>query len=137
QCLKQLNATGEIKEFLLGASDISERFQIPQKLYGRDEEISLLLSAFERVNNGSRELMLVSGYSGIGKSSLVQEVYKPITKKRGYFIRGKYDQLQRNIPYLGIIKAFNGLIRQILMEDSEHQAAWREKLLAVLGPNAQ
>ena len=82
-------------------------------------------------------MMLVSGYAGIGKSALVREVYKPITRQRGYFITGKFDQLHRNIPYAPLTQAFRSLIRQLLTESEAQIAAWREKLLAALGPNGQ
>ncbi len=91
QCLHQWQRKKQIDPFPLGRADASDRFQIPQKLYGREKEIEMLLASFERVSLGACELMLVAGYSGIGKSALVQEVYKPITGSRGYFIAGKFD----------------------------------------------
>ena len=137
-CRHQFETTGKIASFPLGQQDISERFQIPQKLYGRSAEIARLLAAFERVaKTGTVELMLVTGYSGIGKSSLVQELYKPITTHRGYFIAGKFDQFQRNIPYSAIVAAFGGLIEQLLGESEAQLQCWREKLLQVLGNNGQ
>ena len=140
ECLRQWKTTGTIEDFPLGAQDISDKFQIPQKLYGRDQEIETLLGAFARVADQEQskiEMMLVVGYSGIGKSALVQEIYKPITEKRGYFIHGKFDQFQRNIPYSAIVAAFQRLVRQLLTESSTQLNQWREKLLAVLGQNAQ
>ena len=77
---------------------MSSQFQLSQKLYGREKEIDILLTAFERVCQGASEIMMVSGYTGIGKTALVQEIYKPITRQRGYFITGKFDQFQRDIP---------------------------------------
>ncbi|NES64594.1 MAG: AAA family ATPase, partial [Okeania sp. SIO2D1] len=137
-CLNQLKETGNIEFFPLAQKDISDRFQIPQKLYGREKEIATLLAAFERVaETGKVELMMVAGYSGIGKSSLVQELYKPITARRGYFISGKFDQFQRNIPYSAIVSAFGGLIQQLLGETEAQLQAWREKLLQALGSNGQ
>ncbi|WP_333312825.1 AAA family ATPase [Microcoleus sp. C2C3] len=106
-------------------------------MYGREREIDTLLTAFDRVSQGTSEMMLVSGYSGIGKSVLVQEVYKPITRQRGYFISGKFDQFQRNIPYASLIQAFRSLVLQLLMENEAEIATWREKLLVALGSNAQ
>ena len=135
--LRQLKATGRIDPFPLGRHDVSDRFQIPQKLYGREGEIGNLLAAFERVSQGSSEMMFVSGYSGIGKSALVQEIYKPITQQNGYFISGKFDQFQRNIPYTAPIQAFSSLIRQLLTESETQIEEWREKLLEALGPNGQ
>ncbi|MGK7925686.1 MAG: AAA family ATPase [Spirulina sp.] len=138
ECRRQLEETGNITHFLLGQQDISDRFHIPQKLYGREKEIETLLAAFNRVTEtGTVELMLVSGYSGIGKSALVQELYKPITASRGYFISGKFDQFQRNIPYSAIVAAFRGLIGQLLGENAQQLQVWREKLLQALGNNGQ
>ncbi|HBB36113.1 MAG TPA: serine/threonine-protein kinase PknK, partial [Cyanobacteria bacterium UBA9273] len=138
-CWQQLQANGNIKPFPLAAQDISDKFKICQKLYGREQEVEILLAAFERISAGdsSIEMMLVSGYSGIGKSALVQEIYKPITRKQRYFIAGKFDQLQRNIPYSGLIQAFQGLIQQILTESEDKITRWRDKLSAVLGINGQ
>ena len=137
-CLTQLENTENIAYFPLGKKDISERFQIPQKLYGRESEIKTLLDAFERVAwAGKVEGMLVAGYSGIGKSALVRELYKPITEKRGYFISGKFDQFQRNIPYSAVVAAFTGLIQQLLGEPQEQLQQWREKILQAVGVNGQ
>ncbi|MEQ9669361.1 AAA family ATPase [Coleofasciculus sp. G2-EDA-02] len=137
-CLKQLTETGTIVPFPLGQQDSSDRFQIPQKLYGRETEIATLLAAYERVaETGKVELMLVAGYSGIGKSSLVQELYKPITARRGYFISGKFDQFKHNIPYSAIVAAFRGLIEQLLGETEFKLQIWRDKLLQALATNGQ
>ncbi|WP_293155216.1 AAA family ATPase [Okeania sp. SIO2C9] len=137
-CRQKLESVGNIEVFSLASQDISERFSIPQKLYGREAEIATLLQGFERVaETGKVELMMVAGYSGIGKSSLVQELYKPITARRGYFISGKFDQFQRNIPYSAIVSAFGGLIRQLLGETEAQLQVWREKLLKALGNNGQ
>jgi serine/threonine protein kinase len=119
ECQRQLELTGEIANFTLAQRDISGNFQIPQKLYGREREIATLLAAFNRVASpvtnrelastnlaSPVEMVLVAGASGIGKTALVKEIYKPITQKRGYFISGKFDQLQRNIPYSAIAQAF-------------------------------
>jgi len=98
-CRHQLQTHGKIGNFSIGKRDKFGQFLIPQKLYGREQEVATLMEAFERVSGGNSEMMLVSGYSGIGKSSLVNEVQKPILRQRGYFISGKFDQLKRNIPY--------------------------------------
>ena len=137
-CQQQLELVENIEVFPLATQDISDRFSIPQKLYGRESEIATLLQAFEQVaETGKVELMMVAGYSGIGKSSLVQELYKPITAHRGYFISGKFDQFQRNIPYSAIVSAFEGLIGQLLGETEAGLQEWREKLLKGLGSNGQ
>ena len=137
-CWQQLQIRGHIEPFTLATGDVSDRFAIPQKLYGREGEIATLLAAFDRVAKGeaSRELMLVAGYSGIGKSALVQEIYKPITKAKGYFISGKFDQFQRNIPFSAVVDAFTQLVRQLLTESAAELDRWREKLLMALGVNA-
>ena len=137
ECLAQVRTGETISAFLLGRSDISDRFKIPQKLYGREQEIAALLTAFDRASAVQSELMLVAGYSGIGKSVLVQELYKPITQKRGYFISGKFDQYRRNIPYSAVVTAFQELVRQLLTETEAELTQWREKLLAALGVNAR
>jgi len=140
-CLAQLQTNGKILEFPLARQDVSEKFQIPQKLYGREKEIETLLMAFERVGGGVRErgieMMLVAGYSGIGKSALVQEIYTPLTRRRGYFISGKFEQFQRNIPYSAVVRAFQSLVRQLLSESESQLSQWREKLLAAFGHNGQ
>ncbi|MFL9452501.1 AAA family ATPase [Tolypothrix bouteillei VB521301_2] len=151
ECLIQLQQTGQISEFPIARYDISDRFKISQKLYGRDTEIATLLSrykhvaesnsleeqAFQRTGRKQSEMVLVGGYSGIGKSVLVQELYKPITEQRGYFISGKFDQFQRNIPYSAVVSAFKSLVRQLLTESEAQLARWREKLLAAFGVNGQ
>ncbi|MEW6494269.1 MAG: AAA family ATPase, partial [Cyanobacteriota bacterium] len=204
-CFTQLESEGSISEFPLASQDISDKFQIPQKLYGREREVETLLAAFERIASGAGadvrsdvgadvgasladnlgdkqitnqqnppsenpqskiqnpgrylrpeelsdpdfvplryrapkskiELMLVAGYSGIGKSALVQEVHKPITEKRGYFISGKFDQFQRNIPYSAVVSAFKELVRQLLTESEAQLNLWRKKILTALGSNGR
>ena len=137
ECLNQLQTNHNISEFPLARQDISDKFQISQKLYGREREIETLLTAFERVSSSQSELILIAGYSGIGKSALVQELYKPITEKRGYFIAGKFDQYQRNIPYSAVVIAFQDLIKQLLTESIENLEQWREKILTAVGDNGQ
>ncbi|MEG4212923.1 AAA family ATPase [Microcoleus sp. S13_B4] len=134
-CLTQLQEFGTISPFIVGSKDLSGQLLIPQKLYGREEEVAVLMEAFERTSLGTTEMMLVSGYSGIGKSCLVNEVHKPVAAKRGYFIAGKFDQFKRNIPYASLIQAFQSLLRQLLTEDSEKLAVWKEKILTALSQN--
>ncbi|MBD1849460.1 AAA family ATPase [Leptolyngbya sp. ST-U4] len=136
-CLKMLEASGAISHFKVGEFDLFSQFSIPEKLYGRDREVSLLMSTFDRVSTGKAEAILVKGYSGIGKSSLVNEIRRPIVGARGYFISGKFDQFQRNVPYSAIITAFQLLVKQLLTESETQLAQWRTKLLDVLGNNAQ
>jgi predicted ATPase/serine phosphatase RsbU (regulator of sigma subunit)/tRNA A-37 threonylcarbamoyl transferase component Bud32 len=136
-CLQQLQTTGKIENFPVGQRDRGNQLLIPQKLYGRQTEVQTLLDAFGRVSLGATEMMLVSGYSGIGKTSIVNEVHKPIVAARGYFIPGKFDQFKRNIPYAALIQAFQELARQLLTESSEQIAVWKENLLQALGTNGQ
>jgi PAS domain S-box-containing protein len=137
ECLKQLRSSRQISDFPLGTQEVCDRILIPQKLYGREREVEALLQAFERVTTGQSEFLLVAGYSGIGKSSLVQEIYKPITAKRGYFISGKFDQYQRNIPYSAIIQAFKQLSQQLLTETDAQLAEWKAKILTAVGTNGR
>ncbi|MCC5653205.1 AAA family ATPase [Nostoc sp. XA013] len=155
RCTEQFTTTGQIAHIQLGLQDVSDQFQIPQKLYGREAEIAALLAAFERVaprgNVGEThrresgienpqflvEMMLVSGYAGIGKSALVQELYKPITENRGYFISGKFDQFRRNIPYSAIVDALQKLVQQLLGEPDEQVQQWQSRLLTALGSNGE
>ncbi|WP_414581944.1 AAA family ATPase [Scytonema sp. PCC 10023] len=135
--LTRLQATGKIEDFIVGQLDLYSQFIIPQKLYGREKEVASLMDAFERVSLGATEIMLVSGYSGIGKSSLVNEVHKPIVRQRGYFISGKFDQFKRNIPYASLIQAFQELIQQLLTESVDKINDWKAKILEALGSNGQ
>lgn len=136
-CRKQLERTGVIDDFALGQEDHSGIFSIPEKLYGREKELARLMRAFLRVSSGRTEMLLVAGYSGTGKSSLVHEVHKPITEKRGYFVTGKFDQFQRNIPYYAVIRAFSDFIDLLLTEDEETLNRWRETFNEALAPNGK
>ncbi len=136
-CLNQLVEKGAIAYFLPGQLDRSSQLTIPQKLYGRDNEVTQLLTAFERVSQGESQIILVSGYSGIGKSSLINEVHKPIVRQRGYFIAGKFDQFKRNIPYAALIQALEDLIQQLLSESQERLAYWQAEILTALGESGQ
>jgi predicted ATPase/signal transduction histidine kinase len=135
-CLAQ-HTSGKTEEFKIAKNDFSSRFQIPQKLYGRERELELLLNSFNSTCQGNKEIMMVTGYAGIGKSALVNEIHKSIIARRGFFITGKFEQFKRNIPYLPIIQAFQQLIKQILTESNEQIEAWRIKILEALGPNGQ
>lgn len=137
QCLVQWKQTGTITPFLLRQRDLSDRFLIPEKLYGRETEVQDLLDAFERVSQGETELMLVTGFSGIGKTAVINEVHKPIVRQRGYFIKGKYDQFQRNIPFSAFVQVFRDLIGQLLSENDAQLTAWKDKILAAVSENGQ
>ncbi|GAB4109371.1 MAG: AAA family ATPase [Roseiflexaceae bacterium] len=137
QCLAGYQATGVVPAIVVGRRDPPMRLQLAQKLYGRDAEVAELLEAFERVNQGRAELLLVAGYSGIGKSALVNEIHKVLVELRGYFISGKFDQFKRNIPYAPLIQSFQELVRQVLAERTDRVSLWRERLIQALGINAQ
>ena len=119
--------------FVLGRDDTPGTLHFRQRLYGREEEIKCLLEAFTAARRGSRELMLVAGYSGVGKTALVREVYRPMTRAHGYFGQGKFDQLQKNIPFSALVIAFRNLVQHVLTESEARLAHWREKLSAALG----
>jgi PAS domain S-box-containing protein len=136
-CLHQLNQTGSITEFAIGGRDLSDRFTIPEKLYGREAEVASLLATFERVSQGNAELMLVGGLSGIGKTVVINEVHKPIVQKRGYFIKGKFDQYNRNIPFSAFVQAFRNLIGQLMSESDTQLKVWKTKILDAVGENGQ
>ncbi|MEH2049885.1 trifunctional serine/threonine-protein kinase/ATP-binding protein/sensor histidine kinase [Nostoc sp.] len=137
QCLEQLKNTGRIESFPIAQRDICDRFIIPEKLYGRQAEVQSLLDAFERVSQGSSEIILIAGFSGIGKTAVVNEVHKPIVRQRGYFIKGKFDQFQRNIPFSAFVQAFRDLIGQLLSETDAQFEQWKSKILSALGENGQ
>ncbi|OCQ99336.1 serine/threonine protein kinase [Nostoc sp. MBR 210] len=136
-CLSQYKETGTIVEFKLGQRDLCDRFTIPEKLYGRETEVQVLLDAFERVAVGTTELLLVAGFSGIGKTAVINEVHKPIVRQRGYFIKGKFDQFNRNIPFSAFVQAFRDLVGQLLSESDTQLQHWKTQTLAALGENAQ
>jgi len=200
-CLRQWETTGTIASFELGMRDISERFVIPEKLYGREAEVAMLLAAFEQVisspvkylhfgsdkaegrrqraegkeqscevegndkclaghditgnsslsnnhllstannqqptTNNKAQIILVAGFSGIGKTALVNEVHKPIVQQRGYFIKGKFEQFRRNIPFWAWLQAFQDLIEQLLSETVAQVEQWKSKILLALGENGQ
>ena len=137
-CLAQWQATGKIELFALGTRDVSDRLQISPKLYGRKQERAMLLAAFETVAAaGTPILVTVTGYSGVGKSALVNELQQPIMKRRGYFLVGKFDQYQRDTPYSTLAQAFDRLVRQLLGESEAAIGQWREALCEALGPNGQ
>lgn len=137
ECRNQWQLHHQIDEFSLGQQDIYDYLTLSQKLYGRDEQIKKLLETFDRTCQGNTELLLVSGYSGIGKTSLVKELYKPITPQRGFLIKGKFDQLQRVTPYSAIIEAFKDLISRLLSESPEYLVKLKQSLLQALGNNGK
>ncbi len=158
-CLEQLENREKIEFFEIGKQDICDHFIIPEKLYGRQEQVEQLLDAFERIahpissqpfvqkgeippqsplgKGGGSEMILVAGFSGIGKTAVVNEVHKPIVRQRGYFIKGKYDQFQRNIPFSAFVQALRDLKRQLLSENDAQLQEWKDKILTAVGENGQ
>ncbi|MDJ1182472.1 trifunctional serine/threonine-protein kinase/ATP-binding protein/sensor histidine kinase [Roseofilum casamattae] len=147
-CLSQWQETRKIESFVLGERDRCDRFLIPEKLYGREQEVQALLAAFERVADGGAsgertpsfphaELILVAGFSGVGKTAVVNEVHKPITRQRGYFLEGKFDQFNRDIPFSAFVQAFRDLTGQLLSESDAALASWKTKILEAVGDNGR
>ncbi|MGK7895949.1 MAG: AAA family ATPase, partial [Xenococcus sp. (in: cyanobacteria)] len=146
QCLFQLKNQGKIKSFSLAQRDHPHQLLISQKLYGREKEVSILLQAFNQVAQKlevtetspcQSQIVLVSGYSGIGKTSIINEIHKPIVQTGGYFIRGKFEQFNQNIPNKALIQSFQELVRHLLTETTENLLIWQDKLLKAIAPNAQ
>lgn len=138
-CQQAIKAQNVIENFELGKHDISDRFSISQKLYGREVQIKQLLDNYTAISQGevNSMLSLVHGYSGIGKTSLIYEIQKPLTKNKGHFISGKFDQFDRNIPYHALIQAFNQLIHSLLTETEKNITDWRKKILRAVSENGQ
>lgn len=152
-CQQQLQTNGSIACFELEQHDVCDRFLVPEKLYGREQEVAELLAAFDRVAGNSQvnqglshsELVLVAGFSGIGKTAVVNEVHKPIargtrlanTRQHGYFIKGKFDQFQRRVPFSAFVQAFRDLMRQLLGESDAQLARWKTAILSALGESGQ
>ncbi|AKG22083.1 protein kinase domain-containing protein [Calothrix sp. 336/3] len=145
KCLVQLQENGRIESFPIAQRDLCDRFLIPDKLYGRETEVETLLEAFVRVasvkekgvSNGVTEMVLIAGFSGIGKTAVVNEVHKPIVRKRGYFIKGKFDQFNRNVPLSAFVQAFRNLLGQLLSESDAQLGVWRSQILEAIGTEGQ
>jgi len=138
RCLAGWEAQRRIDDFPLGEDDTPDRLLIAEKLYGRTREVEALLAAFASVvENGTAELMLVSGYSGIGKSAVVHELHRALVPLRGLFASGKFDQHRRDVPYATVIQAFQSLVRLLLGKSDAELARWRETLLDALGANGR
>jgi PAS domain S-box-containing protein len=133
ECLQQLKLKGTIGTFPIGLNDFSSSFCIPQKLYGRENEIEKLLTSFDTICEGNAELILVSGYPGIGKTALINELHKLIVARRGYFISGKFDQYKNDVPYSALAQAFQALVEQLLTESEDSLKAWKESILGING----
>jgi PAS domain S-box-containing protein len=138
RCQSEWQTRRQIDEFRLGERDLSDRLRIPERLYGRQGEVETLLGAFNRIaKGGSPELILVSGYSGVGKSSVVNELQPVLVPQRGLFASGKFDQFNRDVPYSTLAQAFESLIRPLLSRNQADLAPWQDALREALGPNAK
>lgn len=137
QCLYQWKESGDISAFELGTQDVSDRFLIPERLYGREDDVQTLLAAFDRATAGACELMLIAGFFGIGKTAVVNEVHKPIMRQRGYFIKGKFDQFNRDRPLLAFAQALQNLIEQLCSESESQRDEWRKQILAMAKAEGQ
>ena len=138
RCLAEWERHGRVEPFALGERDRPDRLMIPEKLYGREREVESLLAAFDRVvESGAPELVLVSGYSGVGKSSVVNKLHKVLICPRGLFASGKFDQYKRDIPYATVAQAFQNLLRRLLSKSEAELGAWRDELRKALGPDGR
>ena len=138
RCLTDWEAHGRIDDFALGRCDTPDRLSTPEKLYGRARSVETLLTVFDRIaKSGGPEFVLVSGYSGIGKSSIVNELHKALVPSHGLFASGKFDQYKRVIPYSTLVQAFQSLVRPLLGKSAAELAIWRGAFLEALDPNAR
>jgi len=137
ECLQRLANTGQIKPFPLGRQDLSDKFQVSRKLVGRQKELAALMTAYDRVSRGGKELMLIAGPDGIGKTALVMEAAKGFARRGALFLQSQFDASERSVPYAALVTAFEGLVRQLLTESQERLDRWRDRILAALGGNGQ
>jgi histidine kinase len=137
KCEQMLLSDSKIERFPLGCNDVIDRFQIPHTLYGREDEVEKLIDGFDSVTKGETAAFFISGYAGIGKSSMIREIRKPVTGRKGFFISGKFDQIERNIPYHAIIQGLKEFMRQLLAEPQESLDKWKKKIVDALGANGQ
>lgn len=131
-CKSQMENKGSIQDFSIGKNDISSLFKIPEKLYGREQEIKYLMDIFAGAAGGGKELVLFSGEAGIGKTAVINEINKPILEKRGYFVSGKFEQYKKNMPYSAVVEAVTKLVHQLLTESDEQLVQWKGILLNAL-----
>ena len=136
-CANELTAGCEIKHFELGEKDVVEKFLLPQNLYGREHELEELFELFEEVEEGASGFCLVHGYSGVGKTALVNEIDRPVVRERGFMVQGKFDQFQHGEAYTALATAFRSLIQQVLAEPEAQLTEWRQRMLDALGLNTR
>jgi histidine kinase len=136
RCADALAGTTELALFPLATADTSTRFELPDRLYGRAAEVRALLDAFARATSGGVETVLVGGYSGIGKSSVVREIYTSVSAQGGWIGSGKFEQLHRDVPYSAVTAALDELLAQVLAGGDSSLARWRDELAAAVGDDA-
>jgi PAS domain S-box-containing protein len=136
-CIQHLQDHGEVQHFQIARQDRADHFLVPEKLYGREREVASILAAFDRTAHGHSKLVLVSGFAGIGKTVVINEVHKPITQHQGYFIKGKFDQFEPSLPHSALVEALRDLMKQLLAEDNAQRDRWRTRILNTLGENGQ
>ncbi|MEJ2394507.1 MAG: diguanylate cyclase [Candidatus Thiodiazotropha sp.] len=136
-CADELAVSGTIEPFVLGRHDVAQKFLVPQHVYGREHELVQLFSLFESAVQGGNECCLVHGYSGVGKSALVNEIDRPLVREQGFLVQGKFDQFQYGEAYTALATAFRGLVQQVLGEPEARQTEWRQALNEALAPNAR
>ena len=136
ECRRRLDELGILTPFSIATHDQVNRFEVPGKVYGREEDLAALLESFRKVSEGGIELALIEGPPGMGKTTLVNEIHKPVINKRGHFVSGKFDPYEPGSVYSTLVGTFRDLISQVLMESEKEVAVWRDRLLDALGPNA-
>jgi len=136
-CLEQLQSTGVIDDFTIGSKDVSDRFMLPSKLYGRTAEVAQLLDLVEGIGPDGARVGLVAGWSGIGKSALVGEVHRPLSERHGYFVVGKSEPHTRHVPYFSLLQALADLCNQLLTEPADQIELWRERVAAAVAPSGK
>ncbi len=133
RCRDQWQDLGRIEGFVLGSEDRTGVFHIPQKLYERQSQTRELMEIYQRVVDGGAELVLVAGGPGTGKTVLVQEIYRPLTRDRGFFLAGKFDQMRRGTPYSAFLQAMEEFVDLLLTEDETSLRQWSVRLKLALG----
>ena len=136
ECLRQWRANSAVAPFELGRRDPARELRIPERLYGRERESAILMATFDRASHGAAELLLVSGPAGIGKTTLVNEVHRPLAQRRGSFLSGKIDPLERTVPYAALAQGLRSKVDEVLTRSVSEVAVWRDRVLNALGPNA-
>ena len=136
-CLREWQSKGAIAAFTPGAVDISDRFQISRKLYGREKELKTIMDAYDRCRTGNNEFIIITGQAGMGKSSVIGELKSEIDVDRGIIIGGKFDQVNYNIPYAAWNEALQELIHHMLALPDDKLSEWKTRIEEAIKPNAR